>query len=181
MAHEAGPTVLRVPKTKLAQELPAARRVGGVDVLREPDGNAVDVLVVAIGRCAAMALEAAAIAGRAGYSVRVVDPCWVTPVPSELVALARAARLVVSIEDGVAVGGVGSRIAQALRNAGVDMPTREVGLPTEFLGHGTPAEVHAAAGLTAQDIGRRIIEWTAGVLPDNELAESDRAAPVAGE
>ncbi len=151
--------MLRYPKTPLGADLPALRRVGTVDVLAEPDADsAVDVLVVAVGSMAADVLDATAAVGRAGYSVRVVAPRWVNPVDPMIVELARGAELVVTVEDGVATGGVGSRISQTLRAAGHDVPTREIGIPVRFLEHGTVAGVRATVGLTVQDIGRRIVE-----------------------
>ncbi|WP_375475549.1 1-deoxy-D-xylulose-5-phosphate synthase [uncultured Jatrophihabitans sp.] len=174
-----GPTVLRFPKTPLGGPVPASRRVGEVDVLSEPDPAApVDVLVVAVGALAADTLEACAAVRRAGYTTRVVAPRWVTPLDPALVELARGAALVVTVEDGVVVGGVGSRVAQMLRDAGVDVATREIGIPVRFLQHGTVAQVRAAVGLTVQDIGRRIVEWAA--LVSRATAPGDDADVSAG-
>lgn len=163
-----GPTVVRFPKTALGGDLPALRRTGGlgfdgVDVLEEPGRRPVDVLLVAVGAVAADVLEAARTVQQAGFTVRVVDPCWVNPVPAALADLSRAAALVVTVEDGVVTGGAGSRIGQFLRGNGIDVPTREIGIPVQFLEHAKPAQVKAAVGLTPQDIGRRIVEWAATV------------------
>jgi 1-deoxy-D-xylulose-5-phosphate synthase len=54
---------------------------------------------------------------------------------------------------------------------------RSVGLPQAFFEHGSRGQVLADAGLTEQDVARRIAEWTA-VL--GERAESRAAAPVDG-
>jgi 1-deoxy-D-xylulose-5-phosphate synthase len=180
-----GPTVVRYPKTPIGADLPAVRRAGDVDVLHEPDATAaVDVLVVAVGSIAADVLDAAAAVQSAGYTVRVVAPRWVTPVDPAISAFADLAALVVSVEDGVATGGVGSRISQTLRDSGRDVPTREIGIPVRFLEHGNVAGVRASAGLTVQDIGRRIVEWSATVAPGGErpvaadgLTEAEDADP----
>jgi 1-deoxy-D-xylulose-5-phosphate synthase len=180
-----GPTVLRYPKTPIGAALPARRRVGDVDVLAEPAPKAaVDVLVVAVGAIAADVLEAAAAVQSAGYSVRVVAPRWVTPVDPVLCDFADDANLVVTVEDGVVAGGVGARIGQTLRESGRNVPTREIGIPVRFLEHGSVAEVRASAGLTVQDIGRRIVEWSAtvpdtgdhGVVTDG-MTEAEDADP----
>jgi 1-deoxy-D-xylulose-5-phosphate synthase len=162
IAHGDGPTVLRYPKTALGPDLPALRRVGGVDVLAEPDSDAhVDVMVVAVGSTATPVLEAAASVRRAGFTVRIVDPRWVTPVDPALLELARDCSLVVTVEDGVVDGGVGGRLAQALRAAAIDVATREIGVPAQFMNHGNVKDIQASVGLTVLDIGRRIVEWSA--------------------
>jgi 1-deoxy-D-xylulose-5-phosphate synthase len=174
-----GPTVLRYPKTPLGAELPAVRRLGAVDVLAEPDADsAVDVLVIAIGSMAGDVLEAAESVRRAGYSVRVVAPRWVSPVDPALVGLAEDAALVVTVEDGVVAGGIGARIGQTLREAGHSRPTREIGIPVRFLEHGSVADVRAAVGLTVQDIGRRIVEWSAKLAPGEAGVVSDDIGPA---
>jgi 1-deoxy-D-xylulose-5-phosphate synthase len=161
-----GPTVLRYPKTPLGDELPALRRVGEFEVLAEPDPHArVDVLLVAVGSIAGDVVAAAAAVERAGYSTRVVAPRWASPVDPAISVLADAAALVVTVEDGVVSGGVGSRISQTLRESGRNVPTREIGIPVRFLEHGSVAGVRASVGLTVQDIGRRIVEWSAKTSP----------------
>jgi 1-deoxy-D-xylulose-5-phosphate synthase len=180
-----GPTVVRYPKTPLGDDLPAVRRVGDVDVLHEPDATSpVDVLVVAVGSISADVLDAAAAVESAGYAVRVVAPRWVTPIDPAIIAFADSAALVVTVEDGVATGGVGSRISQILRDSGRDVPTREIGIPVRFLEHGNVAGVRASVGLTVQDIGRRIVEWAATVTPGGDrpvaadgLTEAEDADP----
>jgi 1-deoxy-D-xylulose-5-phosphate synthase len=166
-----GPTVVRFPKTALTDDIPAVRTVDGVDVLAEPDAEAdVDVLVVCVGAIAADVLAACDSVRGAGFTMRVVDPGWVTPVPAELAAMAAHARLVVTVEDGSAIGGVGTRVAQAIAASAVLTPVRQLGVPTAFPAHGAVADVKAWAGLTSQDIGRRIVEWLVVVSP---ISESD--------
>ena len=45
------------------------------------------------------------------------------------------------------------------------MPLRDIALPQEFLDHGSRADVLASAGLTVQDVARRVTEWAAAVQP----------------
>ncbi len=164
-----GPTIVRFPKTALNPELPARRRVGGVDVLAEQSADAsVDVLVVSIGALAPEVLAAAGSVEQAGFTVRVVDPRWAAPLDPALVGFAAQASLVVTVEDGSVVGGVGTRVAQLLASSGVVVPIRQIGVPAQFPEHGAVADVRAWAGLTGQDIGRRIVEWSVVVSSDKE-------------
>ena len=102
------PSVVRFPKGSVADPVVAVRTSGTVDVLAEPDGDDVDLLLVGIGSMAVTALAAADKLTAEGVRVRVVDPVWALPVSDDLVALAGSAGRVAVVEDNVVVGGIGS-------------------------------------------------------------------------
>jgi 1-deoxy-D-xylulose-5-phosphate synthase len=170
VAVDDGPTAVRFPRGAVGDDLPALERLGVVDVLRR--GN--DVLIVSVGAMARISLEVAKGLAAQGISATVVDPRWVAPVPPQLAELAAGHQLVVTIEDNGRAGGVGATVSQALRDAEVDVPCRDVGIPQEFLDHGSRAEVHAEIGLTAQDISRKVIEMVARIEARRD-AVHDRA------
>jgi 1-deoxy-D-xylulose-5-phosphate synthase len=161
VAVDDGPTVLRFPKSSVGPDLPALRReADGVDVLRESDQQ--DVLLVAVGPMATLALDVADRLEAQGIGATVVDPRWVVPVPRSIITAAARHRIVVTLEDGIKVGGIGTRVRQDLRAAGVDTALTELGLPDEFLDHGTRAEIFQQAGLTPQDIARDLVAQVLG-------------------
>jgi 1-deoxy-D-xylulose-5-phosphate synthase len=168
-----GPTVLRFPKAAVGADIPSLERRGVVDVLRRPAADR-HVLLVAVGAFAELGLAAADRLEDQGIGVTVVDPRWVTPVPPELVELAGEHRLVVTVEDGGRHGGVGWSLAAALRDADVDTPLRDLGIPQEFHGHGTRAEVLVRLGLTAQHVARKVTEWTVDRLGEPAPAQQVR-------
>jgi len=153
---EDAPTVVRFSKGAVGPAVPAVGRVGGMDVLRESGTDTPDVLLVSVGALAPMCLEIATLLDRQGITTTVVDPRWVKPVDEAMAPLAERHRVVVTVEDNSRVGGVGSSIAQALRDAGVDVPLRDFGIPPRFLDHASRAEVMAEIGLTAPDIARQV-------------------------
>ncbi|GAB1642364.1 1-deoxy-D-xylulose-5-phosphate synthase [Krasilnikovia sp. MM14-A1259] len=165
VAVDDGPTIVRFPTGSVAPDLPAVRRVGQVDVLREAPqgGRRGDVLLVAVGAFAQLGMEVAERVAGQGYAVTVVDPRWVRPVPIELAGLAAEHRLVVTLEDGIRAGGVGDAVASLLRDAGVDVPLRDFGVPPGFHPHGTRTEILTALGLTAQDIARDVTGHISGL------------------
>ncbi|MEV6555147.1 1-deoxy-D-xylulose-5-phosphate synthase [Nocardia sp. NPDC051756] len=176
LAVNDGPTAIRFPKGSVADDITAVERLDGVDVLRLAAGagedlaldgggsvQAVrgDVLLVAVGSFAEVALQAADLLENEGVSVTVIDPRWVLPVSDTLVKLAENYRLVVTLEDGGLHGGIGSTVSARLRNSGLDIPTRDLGVPQQFLDHASRGAVHTELGLTAPDIARRIGGWLA--------------------
>src|SRR5699024_1398140 len=76
LAVSDGPSALRYSKGSVVDSIPAQRRVGSVDVLREPDRDSGDVLVVAVGAFGQLGVAAAAELGEHGVSATVVDPRW---------------------------------------------------------------------------------------------------------
>ena len=175
LAVDDGPTAVRFPTGAVGVDVPAVERVGSVDVLVRSAAN--DVLLVAVGAMGRLAVEVAERVAAQGIGVTVVDPRWVAPVPVELVTLAAQHRLVVTVEDNGRVGGVGSMLSQTLRDADVDVPTRDVGIPQRFLDHGTRVQVQAVIGLTAQEVSRRIVEQVARLEP---AMDSTDAAQMRG-
>jgi len=161
VAIEDGPTIVRFPTGAVPADLPAVRSVGEVDVLAE--GSRTDVLLLAVGSFAHLGVDVAGRLAEHGYGVTVVDPRWVRPVPVELVGLAAEHRLVVVVEDGVRAGGVGSAVAQKLRDAGVKTPVREIGVEPGWYPHGSRNELLADLGLTAQDVARQVTGWVSNL------------------
>jgi 1-deoxy-D-xylulose-5-phosphate synthase len=178
VAVEDAPTVVRFSKGAVGPAVPAVGRVGGMDVLREPGTDTPDVLLVSVGALAPMCLEIAALLDRQGISTTVVDPRWVKPVDEAMAPLAEKHRVVVTVEDNSRVGGVGSTIAQALRDAGVDVPLRDFGIPPRFLDHASRAEVMAEIGLTAPDIARQVTGLVAKLDGGYERSSADAVDPV---
>jgi 1-deoxy-D-xylulose-5-phosphate synthase len=173
------PTVIRFSKGSVGSEVEAIERLkDGVDVLaRRPSGSTEnDVLIVSIGAMSELALEVSNRLGAQGISSTVVDPRWVLPVARSIIAMAAQHRIVIVIEDGVRAGGVGSRIRQEMRAEGVDTALNEVGLPVEFLSHGTRSQVMERVGLTARQVTHDVVAQVLGTkvpfarpLPGQEM------------
>jgi 1-deoxy-D-xylulose-5-phosphate synthase len=150
------PTVLRFPKGPPPADIDTVGKAGGADVLVR--SGAKDVLVVAVGSMATVAVDVAARLTAQGIGVTVVDPRWVKPVDPAIVELARQHRLVVSVEDNGRVGGCGATLLQTLNDAGVTTPFRLHGIPQEFLDHAKRDVILNRIGLDAQTIARGIVE-----------------------
>lgn len=161
VAVDDAPTVLRFSKGSVGNEFDAVRRTeDGVDVLVEAAHK--DVLIVTVGPMAQLGVQVAERLAAQGIGATVIDPRWVVPVPESVIGLAAEHRIVISIEDGVRVGGIGTRIRQDLRAAGVDTAVTELGLPDEFLEHGSREYILDKVGLTPQAIARDVVAQVLG-------------------
>ncbi|MDQ3454764.1 MAG: 1-deoxy-D-xylulose-5-phosphate synthase, partial [Actinomycetota bacterium] len=147
-------------------------RVAGIDVLRRAERP--EVLLVAVGATAALALDVAERVRGEGLEVTVVDPRWVLPINPALRDLAAGHRLVVTVEDSGGHGGVGSALSQDLREHELDVPVRNIALPQRFLVHGSRAELLAAHGLTGQDVARRLLGWASRIIEGADTPATDR-------
>ncbi|MFC2624767.1 MULTISPECIES: 1-deoxy-D-xylulose-5-phosphate synthase [Actinomycetes] len=170
------PTVLRYPKGALPDPVPALRVLGpqdapfeAVDVLAEPSQEfACDehLLLVAVGAMTSTVLAAGRALAGEGRAVTVVAPRWVVPVPRTLVEAALSAAAVVVVEDGLADGGIGSQLRDALDDAAVRGGRRSpavarVGVPRRFPGTAARAQLLADFGMDEAgivDTARRLLD-----------------------
>ncbi len=155
LEHETGPTVVRIPKGKVPDQIRALRRIGGVDVVAE---LGTDVLVVAIGSMVAVAVEAAEVLHNRGILATVVDPRWVLPIPTELVDLSKGFNRVVTVEDGLTSGGVGEAIRATVDSADVLV----LGIPRKFLAHASRNQILEELGLTCSGLVDAVENWQPG-------------------
>ncbi|QKJ19455.1 1-deoxy-D-xylulose-5-phosphate synthase [Microbacterium hominis] len=155
------PTVVRFPKGAVSAELPALERLDdGVDVLVRSEAE--DVLLVGIGPMAHIAVAVAERLRDQGIGATVIDPRWVVPVQPSVVRLAASHRLVITIEDGIRVGGIGTRVRQVLRESGVDTAVDELGVPDEFIDHASREQILEDAGLTPAKIAQDVVAQVLG-------------------
>jgi 1-deoxy-D-xylulose-5-phosphate synthase len=169
-----GPSVVRFPKGAVGEDVPAVGTRDGMDLLRA----GTDVLVVAVGPMARTALDVAARLADQGLEATVVDPRWVKPVNPGLVTLAKAHRRVVTIEDNGRVGGAGSAVAQAIYDAGLDVPVQVFGLPQEFLAQGKRDAMLTDLGLGAKEIALAVVEAVAAHETAHETAHEPAHGPA---
>ena len=87
----------------------------------------------------------------------VVNMRWAKPLDMELLLqVAGQHEALVTIEEGVIMGGAGSAVTEALHAAAVLRPVLQLGLPDKFIEHGDPLRLLALNGLDASGIGSAI-------------------------
>jgi 1-deoxy-D-xylulose-5-phosphate synthase len=179
VAVQDAPTLIRYPKGDAGRPTAAIGRMGGLDILHQPDPvDHAEVLIVSIGSMADLCCAVADRLAASGHAATVVDPRWVKPLDPALPGLAARHRLVIAVEDGIRAGGVGAMVGQALSDANVWLPVRTFGTPVEFLDHGSRDQVLQHCGLTVEDIAEQT-ELTLAAL-DHAVLPGDQDECVAG-
>ncbi|MDR0837928.1 MAG: 1-deoxy-D-xylulose-5-phosphate synthase [Propionibacteriaceae bacterium] len=144
------PTLIRYSKNRVPDDIEPVEELGQFDVLAV--GTKRDVLIIAYGEMVGTALAVAKALAEQGIQATVVDPVWAIPVSTELVDLTAGFSLVVSVEDNLVNGGLGSQLELAMDAAGIEVPTRQFGVPKQFIAAGTRDQVLQRLGLTPEAI-----------------------------
>lgn len=135
--------------------------IGSWETLRE----GTDVAILAVGATVPLALAAAAALGEKGISAAVVNARFVKPLDRELLLdYARNVRAhhLLTIEENVVEGGLGSAVALELQSAGIeDVKLDCLGMPDKFVEHATQKIQRTRYGITAEAIVARILASTA--------------------
>lgn len=103
---------------------------------------------------------AAELLAREGIEAAVINARFVKPLDRELICdLARDCGQVVTVEENCVAGGFGSTVGELLHQQGVRVPLLSLGLPDEFIEHGSREVLLAGLGLEAEGIARRTAEF----------------------
>jgi 1-deoxy-D-xylulose-5-phosphate synthase len=115
------------------------------------------VAVLGYGTGVGKALEAADLLAEGGLDVTVADARFAKPLDAGLLAqLAAEHDLLVTVEEGVLMGGFGSAVWECLSESGLAPPILRVGLPDRYVTHGAPKRLHQDVGFTGEAIAERI-------------------------
>ena len=68
-----------------------------------------------------------------------------------------ACKKVVTVEDGVISGGLGSAVLEFFADHGYEVEVKRVGIPNKFVMHGTVAELRQICGMDAQSIAEILV------------------------
>jgi 1-deoxy-D-xylulose-5-phosphate synthase len=148
-----GPAAIRYPRGEaVGVELPASPEpleIGTGEILREGER----VAIVGYGTGVQKALGAADLLAEHGLDVTVADARFAKPLDAGLLAqLAAEHDLLVTVEEGVLMGGFGSAVLEL----GVAARVLRVGLPDRYVTHGAPKLLHEEVGYTPERIAERI-------------------------
>jgi 1-deoxy-D-xylulose-5-phosphate synthase len=147
-----GPAAVRYPrgsgKGQAVSESLTAVEIGRGVVRRE--GKKLAILVFGT-------LLAAAESVAERLDLTLVDMRFVKPIDHALIkSLAQSHQGFVTLEESSVMGGAGSAVCESLNEAGLTVPTLQLGLPDVFIDHGDQASLLAGVGLDEKGIEQSI-------------------------
>jgi 1-deoxy-D-xylulose-5-phosphate synthase len=112
-----------------------------------------DIAVLTIGTAGILAEEALNRLENDNLEAEHWDMRFVKPLDQEcLHVIFRHFKKVIVVEDGVITGGFGSAILEFMSDNGYHAQVKRLGVPDEFIDHGTQAELYRQCGYDAESI-----------------------------
>lgn len=143
---------------------PKKIEIGKSEVLREGE----DMAIIAYGSMVYPALDAAEHLAKDGIDAMVVNARFVKPLDAEMIlSIAKAHRLIVTVEEAYLTGGFGSAVLELLEENGMQDQVKVVrmGVPDRIVTHGDAKLLLAKYGLDADGIYTKVKE-TVEVMED---------------
>ena len=149
------PVLLRYPRGKedFCFEKSQKIELGKAEILSKGK----DVTIFAIGKMVAKAIKVSKLLEESGISSTIINSRFLKPFDED-VLIQNTNKLIVSIEDGTAIGGLGSKIKDIAIKNNLDINLEVFAYPDEFIKHGSVAEIEEKYGLDAITISDIIIQ-----------------------
>ncbi len=155
-----GPSTIRFPKTP-ARQAPGNIVGQGLSarLVRRGDN---EVCILAVGKMVEASEEAAEKLAADGVDATVWDVRVIAPPDPAMLMDAAGHGLVITVEDGIRIGGAGSYVLEAMRSLkdfGRPLPpVRTLGVPRAYIPQGKPAAILADLGLDGPGIAAAVTE-----------------------
>ena len=116
-----------------------------------------DVAFLALGKMVEYSLNAAEILNEEGISAEVINMRFAKPLDEQkLDEIASRFNKIITLEESSLKGGFGSGVLEYFAEKNYKNDILRVGLPDEFIDHGTQKELHAQLGIDAEGIKEKV-------------------------
>ncbi len=168
--YDGGPIAIRYPRgNALGVPLKAGFekfKIGKAETIKKGD----DIAFLAVGVMVEYAKEAAAILEKEGINCEIVNMRFVKPLDEKLLDdIANRFDKVVTLEENTLVGGFGSGVLEYFAQHHYKNDILRIGLPDNFVDHGTQAELHQILGIDAEGVVKQVKEFYSGRNLKNEV------------
>lgn len=157
-----GPMAIRYPRGE-TPEIPISKRQpvrwGKGELLTDGD----EVLILATGNMVWPAYEAVQILKTMDISAALVDLRFIKPLDHVLIKnMVQKTRFLITIEENVLAGGMGSAVLEFLAAEKIELPTMNIGFPDRFIPHGKADELRRELGFTPEKVSQKIYDFCLG-------------------
>lgn len=112
-----------------------------------------DIAILSIGHIGNYVVEASKELAKKHIDVAHYDMRFVKPIDEEILhEVGKSFKAVITIEDGTIVGGFGSAVLEFMSENGYSINIKRLGVPDQFIDHGTPQELHRECGFDVEGI-----------------------------
>lgn len=162
-----GPFAIRYPRGTAIENINPAG--GDPEVLPPGHGRKLrdgkDAVVLSIGAVAADVAAALDRLSAEGLSVAHYDMLYLKPLDEKILEEVAAAGLpVITVEDASIKGGLGGAVAEWLATHSHNLRLVSLGIPDDFIPHGTPAQLKSICGFDTDGIARAVAECVSSQL-----------------
>ncbi len=158
--YKIGPISIRYPRgSALGVELKEGfeeYEIGKAEVISEGK----DVVLLSIGTMTEFATKAAEVLNELGISAGVVNMRFAKPIDTEILdQLALKGTKIVTIEENALIGGFGSGVIEYCVEKNYKNDILRIGLPDNFVDHGTQAELYNILKIDSAGIVERVLHF----------------------
>ena len=158
-----GPIALRYPRGS-AVGVPLKENfekieIGKAEILKR--GN--DVALLSVGLMTHYSVLAAELLDSEGIDAEVINMRFIKPIDEDtLDYVAEKFDKIITLEENSIVGGFGSAVLEYFSSKNILKEILRIGLPDNFVEHGTQSELHALLGIDPQGIAKQVKIFAAG-------------------
>lgn len=157
-SDDCGPFAIRYPRgrghSRQWQSVMRAVEIGVGEKLR--DGK--DIAILSLGPIADNVERAIAKAEAEGISVAHYDMVFLKPIDHAILReVADKDCPIITVEDGVVAGGLGSAVVEWLSANGYSRPLMRIGVPDKFIAQGSVSELYKLCGMDNESIYDTIV------------------------
>ena len=111
------------------------------------------VAVLSVGPIGNTVMKAVESLGADADAVGVYDMRFIKPLDTALLdEVFKNYKSIVTVEEGSLKGGFGSAVLEYMADSGYSLPVKRIGIPDNFVEHGTPAELYNMLGMDTEGI-----------------------------
>lgn len=128
-------------------------KLGKAEIIQK--GN--DLTIVSIGKMVSRATEVAELLKKEGITTTIINSRFLKPF-DEKTLLENINRLIITIEDGTIIGGLGAKVEEVLAENNINSKLEKIAYPDAFIKHGSVTELEKEYKMDSISIANKAIQ-----------------------